>query len=186
LLADTGRWRAWLSPRTWRTTVIVLLLIYGAGLQYLSVGLWGLRYPQNDTGMVALGWNELGAEIESLVQKVERETGQRPLVVGMEGDRLSSWLAYYRSRAIARSDPANQAAAALDTAGPDAFGQESHMYRLWFPAVRQNNDRPMLLVGENPDQLDISSARQWAGPMREVSAEKNGQLTWRLYYRILQ
>jgi dolichol-phosphate mannosyltransferase len=185
-LADAGRWRAWLSPRTWRTTAVVLLLIYGAGLQYLVLGLWGLPYPKNDTGMVALGWEDLAAKIETAAEQVEQETGQRPLVVGMNRDRLSSWLAFYRSRAMAGGEAGNTGAAALDTAGPHLFGRESHMYRLWFPASQQNSDRPLMLVGDNPNELDIHTKRQWAGPVREVTAEKNGQITWRLYYRVLQ
>jgi dolichol-phosphate mannosyltransferase len=184
--ADAGRWRAWLSPRTWRTTAFVLLLIYGAGLQYLTLGLWGLPYQQNAVGMVALGWDELAAKIETAAEQVEQDTGQRPLVVGMNGDRLSSWLAFYRSKAMARGGAGNTGAAALDTAGPEQFGRESHMYRLWFPGSQQNSDRPMLLVADRPNELAIDSNRQWAGPVREVTAEKNGQLTWRVYYRVLR
>lgn len=185
-LANSGRWRAWLSPRTWRVTAVVLLLIYGAGLQYLVLGFSGLRYPQNDTGMVALGWKDLAAKVEIAVEQVAQETGQRPLVVGMEGDRLSSWLAFYRSQAMAGGAAGNTGAAAFDTAGPHLFGRESHMYRLWFPSSQQNSDRPMMLVAENPKQLDVASDRQWAGPVKEVSAEKNGWPTWRLYYRVLR
>jgi len=107
-------------------------------------------------------------------------------VVGMEGDRLSSWLAFYRSQAMAGGAAGNTGAAAFDTAGPHLFGRESHMYRLWFPSSQQNSDRPMMLVAENPKQLDVASDRQWAGPVKEVSAEKNGWPTWRLYYRVLR
>jgi dolichol-phosphate mannosyltransferase len=161
-------------------------LIYGAGLQYLTLGLWGLPYQQNAVGMVALGWDELAAKIETAAEQVEQDTGQWPLVVGMNGDRLSSWLAFYRSKAMARGGAGNTGAAALDTAGPEQFGRESHMYRLWFPGSQQNSDRPMLLVADRPNELAIDSNRHWAGPAREVTAEKNGQLTWRVYYRVLR
>jgi dolichol-phosphate mannosyltransferase len=182
---NAGPWRKWLSPRIWRITAIGLLLTYGAGLQYLTLGLLGTPYPQNDTGMVALGWEDLAAKIETTVEQVERETGKKPLVVGMESDRLSSWLAFYRSRAMASGVAGNTGAAALDTGGPNLFGRESHMYKLWFPSSQQNADRPMVLVASSLQQLDIHSERQWAGPVGEVTAEKNGQLTWRVYYRVL-
>lgn len=180
--AAAGRWRVWLTQRTWRTTTVVLLLIYGAGLHYLVLGLWRLPYPQNQLG---LGWPEMAANIEKVAEQVKRETGQPPLVVGMDVDRLNSWLAFYRSRTMAGGTGRNTGAAALDTAGPHLFGRESHMYRLWFPPWQQKGDRPMILVGRSQRELIINQHLQRARHIREVVAGKNGQVTWRLYYRVL-
>ena len=182
---DAGRWRAWLSPRTWRRTAVVLALILGAGMQYLVLGLPGLSYPENKLGFPAAGWPELAVKIERVVEQVERETGVRPLVVGMDADRLSSWLAFYRSRAMAGGAEKNTGAAALDTAGPSLFGRKSHMYSLWFPSLKQYRDRALILVGDDPKQLDVKLRRRRAGPVVEVTTEKNGQVTWRVYYRVL-
>lgn len=174
-----GRWRAWLSPRTWKRTTVVLLVILGAGMHFLVLGLPGLSYPENKLGFPAMGWPELAAKIETVVEQVEEETGVRPLVVGMNSDRLSSWLAFYRSRVMAGGTARNTGAAALDTAGPNLFGRpRSHMYGVWFPSIGEYRDRTMILVGDEPDQLDVHPKRRRAGPVREITAEKNGHMTW--------
>lgn len=184
--SDAGRWRAWLSPRTWRWTVIVLLLLLGAAMHYFVLCLPGLSYPENDLGLPGMGWLELAEKIETAVDEVGRESGVRPLVVGLNSDRLSSWLAFYRSRAMARGGNENAGAAALDTAGPNLFGRpRSNMYGLWFPSLDEYRNRPMILVGDRPDQLDVPPAGREVGPVREITTEKNGQVTWRVYYRIL-
>jgi dolichol-phosphate mannosyltransferase len=183
---NAGRLRQWLSPRTWRATVVVLLLLFGALLHYLVLGLPGLSYPENKLGLPALGWPALGVKIQAVVDDVERETGLEPLVVGLNADRLSSWLAFYRSQAMARNGKRNSGAAALDTAGPNLFGgARSHMYGLWFPSLNEYRDRPLILFGDRPEQLDVHPRRRRVGPMLELQTEKNGQMTWRVYYRVL-
>jgi dolichol-phosphate mannosyltransferase len=183
---NAGRLRQWLSPRTWRTTVVVLLLLFGALLHYLVLGLPGLSYPENKLGLPALGWPALGVKIQAVVDDVERETGLEPLVVGLNADRLSSWLAFYRSRAMARNGKRNSGAAALDTAGPNLFGgARSHMYGLWFPSLNEYRDRPLILIGDRPEQLEVHPKRRRLGPLLALQTQKNGQPTWRVYYRVL-
>lgn len=184
---NAGRWRAWLSPRTWRTTAVVLLLLEAFAFHYLVLGIAGLPYPENRLG---LGWPQLAVQIQDVVDEVALESGRQPLVVGMDVDRLSSWLAFYRSRAIAQHTGKNTGAGALDTGGQHLLGRDSHMYRLWFPPEQLESDRPLILVAKRRDDLiDLSPVQQarerWAGPIEEVFAEKNGQRTWHLYYRIL-
>jgi len=162
-----------------------MVLILGVGMHYLVLGLPGLSYPENKLGFPASGWPELAVKIETVVQEVERETGVRPLVVGMNAGRLSSLLAFYRSRAMARGGVKNTGAAALDTAGPSLFGPKSHMYELWFPSRKPYRDRPLILVGDEEKQLDVHPKRRRAGPIRKLTTEKNGHVTWRVYYRIL-
>ena len=60
------------------------------------------------------------------------------------------------------------------------------MYRLWYPASELNRDRPMMLVADDLDELAVNTKGRRAGAVRQVTAGKNGQLTWRLYYRILR
>jgi len=180
-----GRWRAWLSPRTWRTTAVVLLLLFGAGMQYLVLGLLGLPYPENKLGLVGLGWSDLAAKVQTVVERVELETGERPLVVGMNSDRYSSWLAFYRSRAMARGAADNTGAGAQDTAGPGLFGRKSHMYGLWFPTSLRKSGRPLILVGDSAEDLESLLENRRSEPVEEVTGSKGGEVTWRLYYRVV-
>jgi dolichol-phosphate mannosyltransferase len=181
-----GRWRAWLSPRTWRRTAVVVLLILGFAMQFLVLGVPGLSYPANKIGLPARGWPGLAVQIETILEETEKELGVRPLVVGLNSDRLSSWLAFYRSQAMARGGGRNTGAAALDTAGPNLFDlPRSHMYEVWFPSLEAYSDRPLILIGDKAEQLDVDTVGRLAGPVEELTAAENGQIVWRIYYRVL-
>jgi len=107
-------------------------------------------------------------------------------VVGLNADRLSSWLAFYRSQAMARTGGDNAGAAALDTAGTDLFNlPRSHMYELWFDSIEDYADRPLVLIGDEPEQLDVDAGDRFAGPVTEMTAAENGQVVWRVYCRVL-
>ena len=108
--ADAGRWRTWLSPYTWKRTVVAVLLLLGFALQYLVLDVPGLSYPVNKIGLPARGWPALAVQIEAVVDEIQKETGVRPLVVGLNSDRVSSWLAFYGSQAMARGGGINTGA----------------------------------------------------------------------------
>ena len=82
--------------------------------------------------------------------RVETRTGRRPVVVGMDTDRINSWLAFYRGRG---QDGPNTGLAAYETAGRHLFDRESHMDRYWFPASELEGTTAVL-VGANPADLD--------------------------------
>lgn len=183
---DAGRSRAWLSSTTWRWTAVTSLLFLATAMHYFVLGLPGLHYRENSMGLPAMGWPALAQQVESVVDAVERETGTRPLVVGLNSDRLSSWLAFYRNRTQARNGGQRGVAAADDTAGPNLFDlPRSNMYGLWFPAIETYRDRALLLIGDRSRQLNIDPGQRRMGPVQEMTAEKNGQLVWRVYYRVL-
>ncbi len=182
-LTGSGRLRAW-AHHPMQATVFILLLIYGAALHYLVLGFPGIPYPINTFG---LGWPDLAARIEKVADRVESETGQRPLVVGMDTDRTNSWLAFYRSMAMPSPSGKNVGAGALDTAGRHLFGKESHMYWFWFPPDQQVG-KPMLLVGYKPDQVQDDIVRGYvdrAEPIEEIYAHKNGSVTGHYFYRVV-
>jgi len=183
LPAGAGRLRTW-SHRPLQATVFILLLLYGAGLHYLVLGLADLPYPKNKLG---LGWPDLAARIQKVAERVEMETGERPLLVGMDVDRINSWLAFYRSMAMAGDSGTNTGAAALDTAGRHLFGRQSHMYRFWFPPAQQEK-RPMVLVGYKAEHVQDDLIKDYierATPIKEILSYKSGRITGRYYYRII-
>ncbi len=183
---DAGRWRTWLSPATWKWTSLTALLLLAVVMHYFVLGLPGLSYRENSMGLPAIGWPALAQQVESVVDAVERKSGTRPLVVGLNSDRLSSWLAYYRSRAQDQGGSKNATAPAQETAGPNLFDlPRSNMYGLWFPAIDAYRDRPLVLIGDRPRQLDVNPGRRIMGPVQEMTTEKNGQVVWRVFYRIL-
>jgi dolichol-phosphate mannosyltransferase len=174
--------------RAWPPTIVICLLAYGAALQWLGAGLPGIAYPQNAH---LIGWREFGREIEELVQRLERESGQEVLLVGMDRNRIASGLAYYRSRALDAARGAAGGAAghdpAFDTASENLFGNVGLMYALWFPAHQQDG-KTLLLVGKDPALLGtdrVLSRVKTAEKIGELDVRKNGKPAGRYYYRLV-
>lgn len=180
--ASAGRLVTW-AQRPWKATVLVLLIIYGAGLHYLVLGLLGLPYPQNQLG---LGWPKLAEHMENVARQVQTETGHKPMLAGIDIDRMSSWLAFYRSRVMRDAEGRNTGAGAYETSGEHLIGKESHMYRFWFPPASQEG-RPLVLMASEAMHLHqafIGPFFDRLGPIKTVVSSKNGKQTGTYYYRV--
>ena len=170
---------AW-SARAWPATVVILMLIYGAGLHYLSLGLPLTKYPQNTHLM---GYAGFGFEVEALVTQLEKERHEQILVVAMDRNKIASGLAFYRPKVSANE----YAKPAFTTASGHLFGVSALMYEFWFPTVQQNA-KTMLLVGEKIDDLNSEIVRSRSTPIGEIktiSTWKNGKQTGTYYYRLV-
>lgn len=185
-LPTTSQWLDW-TRRAWPATIVICLLCYGSALHYLSLGFPGVPYPKN---LFLLGWPGLGRDIEAIVDRVERETGEKILVVGMDRNRIASGLAFYRTKAIeAQSSPKSiERQPAFDTAGRHLFGGKSLMYEYWFPSEEQNN-KTMLLVSRKASPLTDDNIRLRAQPLgqvQELTFTKNGQLAGLYHYLLVK
>ncbi len=172
------------SARAWPVTVMILMLIYGAGLHYLSLGLPLTKYPQNTHLM---GYAGFATEIESLVTQLEKERDENILVVAMDRNKIASGLAFYRNKVIANSGTKTTRQPALDTASGHLFGVGALMYEFWFPSAQQNA-KTMLLVGEKMDELNsvmVLSRSTPIGEIKTISTWKNGKQTGTYYYRLV-
>jgi dolichol-phosphate mannosyltransferase len=171
--------------RAWPATLLVLLLAYGGALHYLGLGLPTVPYPQN---VHLMGWQDFGRDIELLVTRLERETGEKILVVGMDRNKTASELAFYRAKYINSLDRKPGRDPSLETAGEHLFGGGSLMYELWFPAEDQNG-KTMLLVGEKRDDLSsdrVLSRATVAQEVKEIRIWRNGRQTGQYYYRLIK
>ena len=170
---------AW-SARAWPVTVVILMLIYGAGLHYLSLGLPLTKYPQNTHLM---GYAGFGAEVETLVTQLEKERHEQVLVVAMDRNKIASGLAFYRTKVSSNE----YAKPAFATASGHLFGVGALMYEFWFPTAQQNA-KTMLLVGEKMDELNseiVLSRTTPIGEIKTISTWKNGKQTGTYYYRLV-
>ncbi|MBC7756377.1 MAG: glycosyltransferase family 39 protein [Bdellovibrio sp.] len=174
---STPKLLAW-SARAWPATVVILMLIYGAGLHYLSLGLPLANYPQNTHLM---GYAGFGAEVETLVTQLEKERHEQILVVAMDRNKIASGLAFYRNKISPENKPA------LSTASGHLFGVGALMYEFWFPTAQQNG-KTMLLIGEKSDELSDASLLSRATPIGEIktiTTHKNGKQTGTYYTRLV-
>ena len=140
-----ARWLPRLLHAAWMPSILVVVVLYAAGLHYLVLGLPGIGYSQQ-IQLVPVGWRNLGDQVGEIEKALEQQTHQEPLVVGMHRNFISSELAFY--------DPDRDGA--KETAGPHLFGGTSLMYEWWFPKKLQEG-RTLLLVSFDADDLTHSS-----------------------------
>lgn len=171
------------AGRLWPATIASTLLIYGAGLHYLGLGIPGMPYPANFS---LVGWQDLGKQVEKISETYEKKTGKKLLVVGMDKYKTASGLAFYRNKALALAAGGSGGQAVRETTGRHLFGRDSLMYRYWFPA-KELEGRDLLLVDRDREDLRGDAIRlktQAAGEVHELVYRKNGIPAGRLYFRL--
>ena len=159
----------------WLTLVAVLALIYGGSLRLVVLGLPGAPTPVD---VVGEGWSQIAAQVEALADGIERESGRRPLPVGMDTDRVASWLAFYGPRH--REDH--------EVGGRHLFGLDSGMYELWMEPYEAAR-RTLILVAQDRDALEgpiVESRVTDCGEIGELTAVRDGRTIRRVFYRIVQ
>jgi dolichol-phosphate mannosyltransferase len=168
--------RAW-TRTAWPSTLVILVLIYGAALHYLVLGLPGAGYGSH-MELVPVGWRDLGKQVIAIKNEVRAATGTEPLAVGMDRYAIASELAFYspdRARSVAQ------------TASDHLFGGVGLMYERWFPS-RAQQGRTLVLIGFKPEDLvgpDIESRAQRLEPLKDGVLTRDGQTICRYYYRVV-
>ncbi len=170
--------------KLWRVTVPILVCAFGLGLHYVSLGLSGLPNPP---GPFLIGWDGVAQRVESMVRKVEKDTGYRPLVVGMDHYQLSSGLAFYRTKNRGAGLPDHDRRGLDETLGWHIFGHNSRMYRYW------HEDQPepgtdIIAVAAKHSRLEESffpPEITFKTAIEPLDALKDGQPVRRFYYRVV-
>ena len=161
--------------RAWGPTVIAVLLLYGAGLFYLTRGIPGVGYGRH-AELVPVGWRELGRDVTAIADDIARRTGTDPLIVGMDRYAIASELAFYRS---------DRAKAVSETSSAHLFGQVGLMYERWFPAAGQSG-RQLLLIAWNPADLSDQVVGEHVArldPIQQGLLRRDRQPIRPFYYR---
>ncbi|MBP7051472.1 MAG: glycosyltransferase family 39 protein [Phycisphaerae bacterium] len=159
-----GRRSETITQQVWAFTPAVLVLSFGAFFHYLAIGLPGLGIDR-DMGL-PMAWEEIGRDVESLAQQMERDHGVAPLVVGIDRYGLASELAFYRRAGKKGVE---------QTCGRHLFGGNALMYFFWFKPEEQAG-RLMLLVSLDRGDLDRPNIVRWVrlDPIQERIVHKHG------------
>jgi dolichol-phosphate mannosyltransferase len=166
--------RAWLR-RAWVPTVVTMMLMYGALLHYLVLGLPAVGYGKH-IELIPVGWREMSRRIEKTAADFRKQTGEDPLIVGLDRYAIASELAFYGSAG---------ATPALETSSVHLFDGLGLMFALWTPAQQQEG-RSLLLVAWDPRDLDNSHVRSHVerlGPVEDDVLRKDGQVVRHYYHR---
>jgi dolichol-phosphate mannosyltransferase len=163
--------RAWVRT-AWPPTLVAVLLMFGAGLHYLALGLPGVGYGRH-TELIPVGWRELSLRISDAAGRIRAETGREPLLVGMDRYAIASELAFY-------TNPA------LETSSAHLFGGMGLMYERWTPPELQEG-RTLLLVAWDPKDLagrDVESHAERLGPIEDDVLLRGGRVIRHYYHRV--
>lgn len=162
-----------LLERLWRPTLYLLAAGYAVSAVYIVFGLPGVPYPTRNVAYLA--WKPAAAAVHALEQQIERDTGQRPLVVGMSKWSIAAGLAFHD--VDGRRD---------NITSRNLYGRTGAMFEYWFDDD-SGGRRPVLLVDfERKDLEDprVDAALVNAGPIREQIIHWRGQVARHLYYRV--
>ena len=169
-----GRAGAWLRA-AWTPTIAAMLLIYGAGLCYLVLGLPGVGYGKH-IELVPIGWRDLTRHVIDTADGFRKKTGADVLIVGMDRYAIASEVAFYGRQ---------QMHSPLETMNSYLFDGMSLMYGRWTPPQLQQH-RDLLLVAFSAGELQgplIESHVERLGPIEEAALMRNGKLVRHYYHR---
>jgi dolichol-phosphate mannosyltransferase len=160
----------------WTPTLLAMLLLLGAGLHYLAIGLPGLGFSGR-MELVPIGWRDLGRQIGEIARDIGTRSGDAPLIVGMDRYAIASELAFYSP------EPAH---AITEVSSQHLFGGLGLMYEQWFPPGSQSG-RTLLLVAWDARELtgaQIESRVARLEPIRDGVLMRDGKFIRRFYYRV--
>jgi dolichol-phosphate mannosyltransferase len=166
----------------WRITLPVLALTYTLALTYIGPTIPGVPYSKKLHKFVA--WDDLAAKLNVRAREIKAETGETPIVVGMDKHYVASELAFYTEK-LSRNDPQ---ALPLGVEGRNLFGQPSLMYRFWSPPAEVMG-KTLILVSRTRSDLEfpeIAAQTAAMGPIEEVTKERGGQGVGRYYLRVVR
>jgi dolichol-phosphate mannosyltransferase len=167
--------RAWLHS-AWGPTAVIMILLLGTGLHYLALGLPGVGYS-NHLELVPVGWRDLGRQVQAIAADLRKETGQEPVIVGMDRYELASQLTFY-APVHARS--------VNETSSRNLFGAEGLMYGRWAKNL-EIGERPLLLVAWDPhdiaDEFTVPYTEA-VGPLQTGYLSRDGVGIRDFHYRI--
>jgi dolichol-phosphate mannosyltransferase len=167
--------RAW-AHSAWGPTAITLLLVYGAGLHYLALGLPGVGYSQH-LELVPVGWRDLGRQINMLADDIRKSSGAEPVIVGMDRYELASQLTFYAP---------DRARSVRETSSRNLFGEEGLMYDRWASSLVTSGRTLLLVAWDRHDISDELTAPyvESLEPLREGVLTRDGTVIRNYCYRL--
>lgn len=172
--SKVGGLRAWLRG-AWPPTLAMLMLIYAAGLYYLVLGWPGVGYSPH-IEIFPVGWRDLSRQVLAVAQESQRQSGEFPVLVGMDRYAIASELAYQGGRLL-EAPPL--------TSSAHLFLGVGLMYEYW-TAPRDLAGRTLLLVAFDPNELKgryVEPRAARFGPIQTVNLARDGKPVRSMYYR---
>ena len=175
--------------KAWPGFILFTALLIAFLPHYLSIGLPNVPYLH---GAYLAGWSDLAKQVEEKVRTIEKETGERPMVVGMDNYQIASGLAFYRHklRQQQSDDQKYIDVAVNETTSWGAIGHNGLMYNYWTPPESLGG-KSMLLVASlkrrSRDKLiNLYGTSIELADVEKIPIHKNGILFGAYYSRYLK
>ena len=168
----------------WKITIPVLIIGWCAFLHYATLGLPSVPF---NADLFLMGWDNLAEEVETIADKVEDYTGNRPLVVGMDPYQISSGLAFYRAKGL-RGDRELQREAIKNTMGWHLFGWTGLMYEHWARPEEQYG-RDVIAIASSRIRVEhpyFQNRFLLMNNIHSIDVTKNDRFVHRYYYRVIR
>lgn len=163
--------------RIWGPAMLALLLLHGGLLNFTNGSFPGATaFAVGDLRIIPGAWKALGMRVDEIENAVRNETGDEPLIVGMDRYFISSELAFYDPDRVGSND----------VGGSGLFGGRSLMYDYWVHPTDQGHNT-IVLVSLKPDQIEGRSLLcffQTLDPVKEEILRHDGQAIGHFFYRV--
>jgi dolichol-phosphate mannosyltransferase len=172
--AKLGGLRGWVRA-AWGPTLAAMTLIYAAGLYYLVLGWPGVGYGAH-IEILPVGWQDLSRQILAAAQESQRQSGEYPVIVGMDRYAIASEIAFY-GRRLTHASPLTSSAHLFEGVGL--------MYEFWTPPASLAS-RTLLLVAYDANELAgkyVEPRAARLGPIETVALHRDGKPVRDMYYR---
>ncbi len=159
----------------WRPVLPLSLIFCGMLMHYASIGLPGVPWQPHRLGY--MGWPEIAGEVDRIEQRVEQQSGKRPIIAGMAKWGISAALAFH--------DPDGRRD---NITARNIVGMSGSQWERWFDP-ETDPDRPVILVSHEPKLIDeqwLELALVGLGPVRIIPVERDGMTIQYLHYRIAE
>jgi dolichol-phosphate mannosyltransferase len=166
--------RAW-THSAWGPTAIIIILLYGACLHYLTLGLPGVGYSKH-VELLPVGWRDLGRQINAIADDIRKRTGMEPVIVGMDRYEMASQLTFYAP---------DHARSVRETSSRNVFGEGGLMYERWFSPSSVGN-RTVILVAWDPHDISDEPVKTHAAYLsapQEGVVTRDGVVVTHYFYR---
>lgn len=170
-----------IERRLWIPVLTSLMLVIGLIFHYASIGVPNVAYRKKSPKFIS--WRQMGEAVEKIDDKLEAETGIKPLVICMDSYGCASEMAFYRPKT-----PESNKNNIDTTTSQNYFGYNGLMYDWWFKKLPSKEYRALVIVSINPDRLIIPylkyiNKEYELGEMEEVLLTKDNIPAGKFFYR---
>lgn len=155
-------------------TAAVLCLMYGGLLHYAALGL-PIKTSTHITNHYF--WKQAATELNTIEKQLTKETGQKPLIVGLSKWSIASSLRFYDSDKQVNN-----------IVSRNAVGRTASMYEQW-TIPNEWNGHPVIFVAFNEKELNTPEITRHAinlRPTDNIDIQINNNKLRELHYRIAE